>query len=228
MCAPPLLPKKPEDWEYHTFNIEQSGIEFRRRDGELHELVIVRNAKVDHTQAIFVTFPDLWEYYTKDLFSKHPTKQNLWKYGGNLDDVLVLSSGKKLNPVTIERIITCPEVTGCVLVGQGRFQTAALIEVKEPPKSDADEERLSDIIWPFVKRANESCIAHGRIAKDLLLFTSTGKPLPRAGRGTVQRQRSVLMYDKEIDELYQGLNVIQNPTTAGLNLRGVESTKPSL
>lgn len=230
MFAPPLLQKKPEHWPYHSFNTENSGIEFRKTDGDNYELVIVRRKELDLNQAIFITFPDLQEYHSKDLFSKHPTEDGLWTYVGRLDDIIVLSNGEKFNPVSMESAITaCPEVTGCLVVGQARFQTALLIEVKDAPSSTSDEKSLVDVIWPFVERANKIAVAHGRVTKDLILFASTQKPLLRAGKGTIQRQRSVALYEEEIDGLYKRLDSSQ-ATMAGekLDLHSFEAAKQSL
>jgi MFS family permease/aryl carrier-like protein len=229
MFAPPLLPKKPEHWSWHCFNTEQSGIEFREEDSGLHELVIVRDDRLALTQAIFVTFPDLQVYHTKDLFSKHPTEPALWKYEGRLDDIIVFSSGEKINPVSMEGVIgSCPEVTGALVVGQGKFQTALLVEVKSPPTSEAEKQQLKDSIWPFVQKANAASIAHAKISKDLILFASSQKPLPRAGKGTVQRARGVKMYAEEIEELYRNFESGEQPQLAQLDLHNVEAAKASL
>lgn len=105
-----------------------------------------------------------------------------------MDDIIVFSNGEKLNPVSMEGAITaCPEVTGSLIVGQGRFQSTLIVEAKNPPKSDLDVERLMKIIWPFVQKANQGCVQHGRIANELIGFTSPEKPFARAGKGTIQR-----------------------------------------
>ena len=226
MGAPPLLPKDPAHWSYFKFDIHGSGIEFREDDGGFREMVIVRDRKLDLMQAIFVTFPDLQEYHTKDLFSKHPQEKDLWKYEGRLDDIIVFSNGEKLNPVTMEGVVTaCPEVTGALIVGQGKFQSAILIEAKDPPADAQAAQRLTDAIWPFIRRANKSCVANGRVVRELILYTIPSKPLPRAGKGTIQRQRSVALYQREIDETYERLNSNKQQDTLRLKLSSVNSTK---
>ncbi|KAL9080224.1 MAG: hypothetical protein Q9157_000946 [Trypethelium eluteriae] len=201
--ALPLIRKDPQFWHYFKFNAEWAGLEFREVDGGLHELVIVRRPHLDLMQAIFVTFPDLQEYHTKDLFSKHPTEPDLWKYESRLDDVIVFSNGEKLNPVTMEGIITSsPDVTGCLIVGQGKFQAALLVEAKRSPIFQVEVKSLKALIWPYVERANETCVKHGRIVSDLIFFTSPEKPLPRAGKGTIQRQRGNAIYKEEIEHLF--------------------------
>lgn len=93
----PLLPRDPEDWQYFRFNTVDGEIELREVDQEgLFELVFVRRASLDLSQGIFVNFPHLDEYHTKDLFSKHPFKSGLYKYESRLDDIMVLSNGENI------------------------------------------------------------------------------------------------------------------------------------
>ncbi len=234
MMAPPILEKKPENWQYLRFDIEHSGIEFRRTapDADTYELVIVRKKELDLVQAIFCTFPELDEYKTKDLFTPHPTEPGHWRYASRLDDIIVFSNGEKLNPVTMEGIITsgCADVTGCLVVGRGKFQSALLVETKEPPQKDADRERMIEKIWPVVQRANKSCIGPGRIAKDFILFTVADKPFPRAGKGTIQRQRALDVYDTIVDNFYSGQSVSASkaPASMKLNLSTIDTSKEAL
>ena len=234
MMAPPILEKKPENWQYLHFDTEHSGIEFRRTapDADTYELVIVRKKELDLVQAIFCTFPELDEYKTKDLFTPHPTEPGHWRYASRLDDIIVFSNGEKLNPVTMEGIITsgCADVTGCLVVGSGKFQSALLVETEDPPQKEPDYGHLVEKIWPVVQRANKGCIGPGRIAKDFILFTTADKPLPRAGKGTIQRQRAVELYKTAIDNFYSGQSNSKSNANAGpkLNLDTVDNSKKAL
>ena len=225
----PIIQKDPQYWQYFKFNVEWSGLEFRKTDEGLYELVIVRKPELDLMQAIFVTFPDLQEYHTKDLFSKHPTEPDLWKYESRLDDVIVFSNGEKLNPVTMEGIITSsPDVTGCLVVGQGKFQAALLVEAKRTPLFEVEEEQLKSSIWPYVERANQGCVRHGRIVRDLIFFTRPDKPLPRAGKGTVQRQRGNAIYKEEIDTLFNEYNAHIKNSRVRLDLTSSAAANASI
>lgn len=203
--AAPMLPKSPQYWPYIHFNQRQGGYEFRNRGEDLYEMCIVRNAKWEIAQPIFVSFPELNEFCSKDLFQKHPSEQ-LWKYVSRLDDVIVFSNGEKLNPVSLEGFVaTSPDVKGCVVVGQGRFQAALLVEAVNP--EDAD---ILDKIWPTVERANIPTVKHGRISKDHIIFTQSEKPLPRAGKGTIQRAMANKVYASEINALYDSIEAGQH------------------
>lgn len=225
----PLLPKEVEDWPYFKFNEKGVGMEFRERDEGLFEMVFVRRPELDLVQAIFITFPELQEYNTKDLFRKHPSKPGLWKYVSRLDDIIVLSNGEKLNPVTMESLITTsPDVKGCVIVGQGRFQAACLIE---PSDENVDREQLLERVWPYLQRANQQTVKHGRIVRELVCFTDRDRPLPRAGKGTIQRAAANKLYAAEIADAYRSIDSGSTTFRSGLiqlDLHDVQSTKSSL
>ncbi len=202
-----LLPTRmvdQEDWEYTSLS-PYTGAEFRHHSEDLYELVIVRQKDLELYQGIFRTFPDLQEYSMHDLYSKHPTKPDLWHYRGRSDDVIVLVNGEKLNPVTMEEVIAShPEVRSALVVGQARFQTALLIEPMKPDLSEEHKGKLTESIWPVAEKANSEYPAHARLSKSLLLFTTSSKPMSRAGKGTIQRAITLQQYAKEIDALYTG------------------------
>lgn len=228
MGAPPLLAPKPECWQYFKFNVEKSGFDFRPAGNDLYELVVVRKPDLDLFQAIFVTFPDLQEYHTKDLFSPHPTEPDLWKYASRRDDIIVYSSGEKVNPVTMEGTVSaCPQVSGSVVVGAGRPESALLVEAMPPPTSDSEQGALLENIWPHIQRANDSAAGHARIAKDRVIFTTAKKPLARAGKGTVQRPGSLALYEQEIDELYDEPRKTK-PLTSKMDLDSLATIVESL
>jgi hypothetical protein len=81
-----MLSKKPELWSWFRFDSRNAGFDFRKGGDDSYELVIVRKPELDLMQAIFVTFPELDEYPTKDLFIPHLTEPGYWKYHGRRDD----------------------------------------------------------------------------------------------------------------------------------------------
>lgn len=201
MLLPTHVPDKDE-WQYYSFS-PCMGAEFRHRWENLYEMIIVRQPEWKLSQAIFYTFPDLQKYSLKDLYSPHPTKPGFWLYQGRSDDVIVFSNGEKINPITMEGIIGMhPDISSALVMGQGRFQSALLVEAKKPPRSLDEKQQLLEKIWPLVERANKDCPAHGRISKEFVLFTAPEKPMLRASKGTVQRMSTVKLYEPELNEIY--------------------------
>ncbi|PQE21314.1 thioester reductase domain-containing protein [Rutstroemia sp. NJR-2017a WRK4] len=151
----PLLPTDAEDWEYMSFS-SRMGIELRPFTGELYELVFIRNAELSLFQGVFSTFPTLHEYRTKDLSSKHPYKPGLWKFEGRSDDVIVCSTGQKVNPIEMEGLVNShPSVVSAIVCGQGRERVSLLVEARDPPRDEDERAALIKELWPFIENVND-------------------------------------------------------------------------
>ena len=203
-CFLPLFDKDPEDWMYFHFDPEMKGIEFRERDNGVYEQVFVRHPSTDRFHSLWYTFPDKNEISTSDLFSKHPSKPNLWMYMGRSDDLIVFSNGEKYNPTAMESTIAShPAIKGSIVVGQARFQPAALIELKgKPPQSDREKQELLDSFKPYVAKINDSAPGFAKIRRSHVAFTNPDKPMIRTDKGTVKRSATAKLYQEEIDKLY--------------------------
>ncbi|KAJ8130824.1 hypothetical protein O1611_g2807 [Lasiodiplodia mahajangana] len=202
--AMPTVLCDPEDWEYIKLS-PLLGAEFRYVAENLYEQIIVRSQKLLQYQGIFGTFPELQEWSMKDLYTPHPSKSGLWKYVGRLDDVIVYCTGEKFNPLGVEGIISShPKVQTALITGSGRTQSCLLIEPNEIVSgSETSRYQLLDTIWPTVELANAEIPSHARIHRDMILITSVGKPMLRAGKGTIQRKATLNLYEDEINALYR-------------------------
>ena len=201
-CLPQLQTKK-EDWEGIAVN-PLAGAEFRHHSGDLYELIMVRHENWERYQPTFHMFPSLQEYSMRDLYVKHPNTPGLWIPQGRSDDIIVFTNGEKINPVSIEDVVSKnPEVRSSLVAGNGCLQSALLIEPAQSVAMSADERaRFIEKIWPTIVEANREYPAHGKIFKSHILFTTPEKPMSRAGKGTVQRRITLEAYAKELDTLY--------------------------
>lgn len=101
-------------------------------------------------------------------------------YAGRRDDVLVLSTGEKFNPVAFEqKLLSHGLLSGALVVGQRRFQCALILEAKDI----ASSQNVIEEVWPVVEEANIAAPAHGKIQKQMIMQTKASKPFPRAGKG---------------------------------------------
>ncbi|KAJ5321437.1 Male sterility NAD-binding [Penicillium atrosanguineum] len=204
------------DWQYLEWD-PSAGYEMRDAGDGLFELVVLR-AEDPLAHAVFHTYPDKNEYKTGDLFAPHPEKDSLWLYSGRHDDVIVLSNGEKFNPTMMEEIISGhPLVSRVLVVGQGRFQSGAIIE---PNWSawNGESDALIDEIWASVQKANATAPGHAQLMKNRIGVSSQTKPFERTVKGTVKRRAVVNDYADEIDALYAAddqVNVVQIPKEAG-------------
>ncbi|KAF5872926.1 putative nrps-like enzyme protein [Botrytis fragariae] len=155
----------------------------------------------------YMTFSPLVgaQWPTKDLMSKHPTKEGMWKYRGRTDDIIVLLNGVNINPLLMEGILMShPKVVAALLTGTGKVKAAWLIEVVHPPQNEEETTSLVEELWPTVEKANDATYrTEGKVSKDNIIFTSKDKPMLRAGKGSVQRKFTLVEFRLELDALYE-------------------------
>lgn len=194
-----LVPRL-EDWSYMEFH-PNTRLELQPSDDGAFELVVFADASTEDSVALNHNYPGLKEWHTKDLFKRHPTKENLWRFHGRKDDILVLSNGEKLNPTPMESELQgLPIIAGALVTGQNRFQPALLLEATQP--SGENENDLIDQLWPAVDSANANMPGHARIARSMILLAKVEKPFVRAGKGTIVRKLTESAYADEIEGLY--------------------------
>ncbi|KAL9583857.1 MAG: hypothetical protein Q9212_002475, partial [Teloschistes hypoglaucus] len=226
----PTYTTNAEDWNYLHYDPELKGLEFRPVGDNLYEQVIVRDPSTDPYHSTWYTFPEQDEYPDHDLYSKHPTKPNLWHCEGRADDIIVLSNGEKLNPVSMEgEMLSHPEVEGVVVVGQARFEPIALIELRhEDPTSAQDREAFLQSFHPYIDKANGTAPSYGRIGYDHIMFAHQGKPMLRADKGTVKRAATLKIYAAEIDDFYKHLQLSNGSNVVDLDTKDPEALTMSL
>lgn len=187
-------------WQWFIFPSDLMGIEWRLVGENTYEQVIMRKDKHPGLQSCFYTFPELDEFSTKDLYQPHPTLADHWTYIGRADDIIVFSTGEKLNPVSIEMAVTGhPEVVGAQVVGSKQFHAALIVEPAQYPKSEEEKKLFLDGIWPTIESVNAETVAHGRISRDYVFLTDPKRPFPRAGKGTIQRAMVIKLYERDIE-----------------------------
>ncbi|KAJ7439939.1 putative aminoadipate reductase [Mycena latifolia] len=159
--------------------------------------------------------PDVKGYATQDLFEQHPTKPDLFRIVGRLDDVLIMANGEKTVPGPMEDVMMAsPFIRGAVMFGRERNQVGVLIEPNPQSQFDPkDEQQLAkfrNLIWPVVEEANEDAPAFGRIYKEMILVTEPDKPMVRAPKGTVIKKATIGLYKEEIETLYATIEASGN------------------
>ncbi|KAJ7360792.1 hypothetical protein DFH08DRAFT_1031008 [Mycena albidolilacea] len=161
---------------------------------------------VPETHQVFVeNLPDIKGYSTKDLFKRHPTKPNLYRIVGRLDDIFIMANGEKTVPGPMEDAMTAsPFIKGAVMFGRERNQVGVLIEPNPQYKMEPGDEQVAkfrNLIWLVVAEANGNAPAFARIYKEMILMTQPERPMFRAPKGTVVKKPTLALYKKEIEEL---------------------------
>lgn len=154
-------------------------------------------------QQIFVLYPELDRFETKDLWREHPTRKGLWKIVGRTDDYVYLAHGDGLHASTMEHEIERHElVQAAIIGGHGKPIPVVLLELVPEAKSKSPRVELRKSLWPFLEKANYLCHASVHLTPELILISSPDKPLVRTMKGTVARLPSLKLYGEEIDDLY--------------------------
>jgi acyl-coenzyme A synthetase/AMP-(fatty) acid ligase len=173
-------------------------------DSDLYEVVSRQqlDPTFDWSRPVFSIFTERKEWRSKDILSrcKDPGFENLWKYEGRLDDMMILSNGLKVNPLHIETSLQShPSLKGCLVVGVGYKKCGLLIETKNPV---VKREAVVEHIWPAVEHANSLVPEHARVEKNLVVVADPERPFPRASKGTIIRSLTTKAYEREIEEIY--------------------------
>ena len=146
-------------------------------------------------------YPEVKAWRTKDLFKPHPTKPNLWRFHGRIDDIIALSNGEKFNPVSMEVLLQGhPLIKGALVLGQGRAQAALLLESQLGIPNRASF--LTDV-WPLVEQAGLLVPGYGQIVPSKIALAIEEKPFQRAAKGTILRRLTERGYQVEIEALYK-------------------------
>lgn len=192
------------DWDYYSFR-PAMGVEFKQRTEELYELVFQRKAELERWQQLFHVYPNLDRVPTKDLWAKHPSEPDLWRYAGRTDDLIILSHGEGLYASDMEvEIQSHPDVSAALIGGEGRPRPHLIVElIHDATVTENEKGSWLEKLWPVIETANERCSEYVKLSKDLIIFADPTKPLLRAVKGSILRRQSLTLYLEEIESLYR-------------------------
>ncbi|KAE8557065.1 hypothetical protein EYB25_001771 [Talaromyces marneffei] len=195
-----LLPQK-EDWHYMEFHPSEN-IELQAVGDGTFELVVHTNDETATFSLLNHNFPGVCEYRTKDLFLPHPNKPGLWKFYSRRDDIIVLLTGEKFNPVPLELgLQAITGVSGALIAGDGQARVALLIELQSDHNFGPNPE---DALWPSIQRLNANTAGPGRVSRSMILIAKNDKPFVRAGKGTIVRKLTLQAYEEELKTFFKG------------------------
>jgi hypothetical protein len=162
---------------------------------------IVHNRKDDSDpgrrfQPVFDIFPDIKQWRSRDLVKKvEADGETFYSFQGRLDDILILSTALKVTPIHLEvKISGHVDLSGCLVFGSGQMTCGLLIEPKR-------SEELIEAVWPYVEEANATVPEHARVTKDKIVVAGP-QSFPRAGKGTIVRNLTYKVFEKEIEAVY--------------------------
>ncbi|KAJ5773779.1 hypothetical protein N7457_008675 [Penicillium paradoxum] len=143
-------------------------------------------------------------FYSKDVFSAHPTIPGRWKYMSRLDDRINLVNGEKVLPLPIEgHIKQHPFIHDAVVVGVERAAPGLLVLKADDCKSEnLTEDQFLDTIWPTIQEANSHAEAFSQISRNLVAILPHEAKFPRTDKGSMIRAQVYEEYTELIESLY--------------------------
>ena len=164
---------------------------------DLYHLVIKPGLK----QKVLSDRPD-GSYGTKDLFQRHPTIPDLWKFAARKDDIIVMLNGEKADPIPVEDAVKVnPEVATAVVFGAGQ-EALGLVAIKSHASATLPHAEFIKAIRPSIDSGNSRVPAYARIARDMIIVKKAGTPFPATDKGTVIRSAFLEQMHGDIERLY--------------------------
>jgi Phosphopantetheine attachment site len=146
-------------------------------------------------------------YATKDLFTRHPTIPNAWKYFARLDDTIVLMNGEKVVPNIFEQSIRHENlVAEAVLFGSGKARPGLMIIPSEAAKKMSAEDIRRELV-PVLNEANKDMPGYAQLSLDMVEVLPVGTEYPKTDKGTVIRAAFYRKFESEIEKVYDSADV---------------------
>lgn len=176
---------------------------------DLFHLVIMPGLK----QKVLSDRPD-GSYGTKDLFQRHPTIPDLWKFAARKDDIIVMLNGEKADPIPVEDAVRVnPEVATAVVFGAGQ-EALGLVVIKSYSSTTLPHAEFVKAIGPSIDLGNSRVPAYARISRDMIIVKEAGTPFPATDKGTVIRSTFLKEMHGDIEKLYADRSASKLKTTS--------------
>jgi thioester reductase-like protein len=194
--------RPPADKEWNWLRPPPALLPYLRwvQHGDAYELVIL-----DGWPSKVVSNREDGSYATRDLFVRHPTKSDRFKYVGRLDDWIILVNGEKLNPVQFEHTVQADKhVAEAVVFGVGQV-SAGLIIVPARGYDAVSEDEYLRLVQPAIDAANAQAEAHAKIDREHIrvLKADAADDCPKTDKGTVIRAAFYKKFEALIKSVYE-------------------------
>ena len=142
-------------------------------------------------------------YATKDLFEKHPTTPNAWRFYARLDDTLVLENGENANPLMIEGVARKnPNIAEAIAFGATKPRIGLFIIPSEKSPFDNDKELL-DAVFPDIDKCNAESPAYAYVSRGMIFVLPKYSQYRKIDKGTVIRAAFYKDFAQQITDIYE-------------------------
>ncbi|KAJ7041890.1 hypothetical protein C8F04DRAFT_1077642 [Mycena alexandri] len=196
-----------ENWDYFTVRKDIDVVRVPEGEGSplyMHTYLVGPSYTTTFTNSTIDRRPGC---SLSDLLEQHPKNPELHRIYGRKDDIIVLSSGLKISPGSVEAHITRnPLVQAAVVVGDGRTHPSIIIQLTPQSQldllDDTKQSKIHDDIWASVEEANKASPAHYQIARKMILLADPKKPFSLTSKLQPRRRTVLEDYAKDIDSAY--------------------------
>ncbi|KAG7086748.1 putative NRPS-like protein biosynthetic cluster [Marasmius oreades] len=177
---------------------------------------------IDPSSCRLIGHPPGWSqpFHVQDLLIRNPSAHNQLRILGRADDLIVLCTGEKVRPTSLERAVAeHPQVKDVLAFGSGRPGLGLLVELLDGTTNPNDNSFMQSFI-PYLERGNSLTDGHGKVASKMVIFTTAAqKPLIRTDKGSLARKENFVAFQEEIEDCYEAaeqLEVDPLPTAAAV------------
>lgn len=140
-----------------------------------------------------------------DIWTPHPDPAKAryaWRFVGRIDDIISFSSGVNYHPGPMEKLIRAHgAVSEALVLGSGRQQPVALVELRAREGEFAEEDVRDEIWASCVQRGNAIVPAHGKVSRTHIIILPAGG-FVRTMKGNVVRKQTGLRFSGAVDGVY--------------------------
>ncbi|KDQ19579.1 hypothetical protein BOTBODRAFT_170655 [Botryobasidium botryosum FD-172 SS1] len=204
-----LTGEPADEWEYFSISPQVDPTLEPVGDGMFEVFIHVQPSPIHTVTVINAEVNGKPAFAVKDIVVQHPTKPTKYKVVGRADDLFNLSTGEKVNPISIEsHIRSDPAVKAAIVYGQGKARLGVLVEPANPVDTSDKNAVASfrDAIWETVQKASASTYGHARIAKEMIVVANSSKPFGYTAKGSVKRRFNLEKYEEEIEAAYAAIS----------------------
>lgn len=154
-------------------------------------------------------------FATSDLFERHPSVPNAWRYHSRADAQITLLNGKKFDPAPVEGELLSSaagrrSLGEAMIFGTGREAPGLLLVPRWSGSFVSNEDVIGDV-WPTIEKMNGETQNHARIGRGAIVVvrntTGTAAALPKSSKGTILRGQTERLFASEIEAVYSGDSV---------------------
>ena len=191
---------------YGTLRIvfpDSGKIEMQEVEDGVYELVVHKG--LDTAAEMWLDKPANEPWRSGDLFLEEPKGSGNWLLQGRKDDLFVHTDGNTTSAGAMQLDIRAASkvIENAIVLGHARPCTSLLVEVigDVDPKS----EQTAEEVWRVAKEINGRYAGHSRVMRSMICVLPRGAHLPVTPKGNVKRKEVESTFEKEIDNLYRGL-----------------------